>query len=566
MKSLQEAYNSIYNEDQELREEVAEFCNEFFFDTEEETEYFVEELFKEEELAIEFFDDILEFLSEFQLNEDTYITEVRGALIKQGLKLGQGLLRKATPAVRGMSAKTLTKRGIQSGGLTQKGTRLAATNKPALATQTRAIQTARATRKVGMPAPEQPGKYIQMLNQKRGTKLLPSSGGTSAQSVKAITQRGTTRHNQAVAQLQKAAQQKVSQTATVAQAFMKSMKQGAASSKLAAAAKGTKNIGPATPVPNKPVTGLIAPASKKGSGGLIGTRNVETDIAKVSRKYGLDAPAPVPAWGGGKTGTGYPKASPKSKGGEIVKVVRPELSKKVKDALPSTRGGALVKSGSGMVPSDGGPVIPTKVKVLTPPTPKLSGGPQKSLPTSNIVKSTTKSGTKTGLRKRDIALGLGAAALGYGVTKAIDDSTRKKVDLDAPTTLADREPQAPKVEPKVAPPTPKVVKPKETVAPSTKKEEPKTAPKATTTKTSKSEPKATTTKTSKSEPKATTTTTPKSEPKVTAKEIRKKMTKIDRDVEELMQMRAASLDRQGRSKEAEKLRGEIKQKYSGYER
>jgi len=44
------------------------------------------------------------------------------------------------------------------------------------------------------------------------------------------------------------------------------------------------------------------------------------------------------------------------------------------------------------------------------------------------------------------------------------------------------------------------------------------------------------------------------------------MTKIDRDVEELMQMRAASLDRQGKSKEAEKLRGEIKQKYSGYER
>ena len=536
MKSLQEAYNSIYNNNQELREEVAEFCNEFFFDTEEETEYFVEELFKEEELAIEFFDDILEFSSEFQLNEDTYITEIRAALIKQGLKVAGGLLKKTTPAVRGMSAKTLAKQGYQAGGLKKTGELLAKSNKPALATQTRAIQTARATRKAGMPAPEQPGKYLQMLNQKRATKLLPSAGGTSAQSAKAITQRGTTRHNQAIAQVQQAAQQKVSQAATVAQAFMKSMKQGAAQTKLATAAKGTKNIGPATPVPNKPVRGLIAPASKKGSTGIVGTRNVETDIAKVSRKYGLDAPAPKPAWGSGTTGgTGYPKrtpAAPKSKGGEIVKVVKPELAKKVKDALPRTKGGAIVKSGAGMVPSDGGPVIPAKVSVLKPPTPKLSGGSQKSLPTSNIVKSTTKTGTKTGLRKRDIALALGAGALGYGITKGIDDSTRKKVDLDAPTTLADRE------EPKAK--TPKVEKPKATVVPPT--------PKKTET------------------PKATTTPKGKEEPKVTAKAIKKKMTKIDRDVEELMGMRAASLDRQGRSKEASELRAKIKAKYSDYER
>jgi hypothetical protein len=268
----------------------------------------------------------------------------------------------------------------------------------------------------------------------------------------------------------------------------------------------------------------------KSTGGLLGTRNVP-DIKQVSRKYGMDAPAPVPAWGGGKTGTGYPKGTPAS-GGALVKATRSDLTQKVKDALPSTRGGALVKSRSGMVPSDGGPVIPAKVKVLTPPTPKLSG---------------TKSGTKTGLRKRDIAAALGGAVLGFGVTKAVDDSTRKKDDLNAPTTLADRES---KVEPKVAPPAPKVEKPKETVVPPTTKKERKTEPKATTTTT----------------PKATTTTTPKSEPKVAAKEIRKKMTKIDRDVEELMQMRASSMERQGRTKEAEELRGKIKAKYGDYER
>jgi len=44
------------------------------------------------------------------------------------------------------------------------------------------------------------------------------------------------------------------------------------------------------------------------------------------------------------------------------------------------------------------------------------------------------------------------------------------------------------------------------------------------------------------------------------------MGKIDKDVEELMQMRASTLERQGRSKEAEELRGKIKAKYGDYER
>jgi len=41
MGSLQQAYQSIYYNEQELCKEVADFCNEFLFDTEEETEYFV---------------------------------------------------------------------------------------------------------------------------------------------------------------------------------------------------------------------------------------------------------------------------------------------------------------------------------------------------------------------------------------------------------------------------------------------------------------------------------------------------------------------------------------------
>tara|TARA_Y100000004_G_scaffold62881_1_gene70415 strand:+ start:222 stop:1460 length:1239 start_codon:yes stop_codon:yes gene_type:complete len=46
---------------------------------------------------------------------------------------------------------------------------------------------------------------------------------------------------------------------------------------------------------------------------------------------------------------------------------------------------------------------------------------------------------------------------------------------------------------------------------------------------------------------------------------KKRMTKIDRDMKELMGMRAASMDRQGRSKDAAKLRSEIEKKFAGYE-
>ena len=65
-------------------------------------------------------------------------------------------------------------------------------------------------------------------------------------------------------------------------------------------------------------------------------------------------------------------------------------------------------------------------------------------------------------------------------------------------------------------------------------------------------------------------TTPRSstptEPAKQTAPSKKRMTKIDRDVEELMQMRAASMDRQGRKQDAAKLRSEIEKKYAGYER
>ena len=61
------------------------------------------------------------------------------------------------------------------------------------------------------------------------------------------------------------------------------------------------------------------------------------------------------------------------------------------------------------------------------------------------------------------------------------------------------------------------------------------------------------------------TPTKAAEPAKPAVSTKKKMTKIDRDMKELMGMRAASMDRQGRSKDAAKLRSEIEKKFAGYD-
>ena len=564
MGSLQQAYQSIYYNEQELREEVAEFCNEFFFDTEEETEYFVEELFKDEDIVLEFFDDVLEFSSEFQLNEDTYITEIRSALIKHGLKLGQGLLRKATPAVRGMSAKTLTKKGIQAGGLTQKGTKLAATNKPALATQTRAIQTARATRQAGIPKTQEPNKYLNMLQQKRASRGLPPAGQTTAGTAKAKGERGWLRHKVAVDQANTVATAFMKSLETSAKAAQKAQKVSAASSKLATAAKGSKNIGPAIPM-----TG----AKRSTGSGLIGTRDVITDIGQVSKKYGLDKPAPKPNWGPG-SGMG-----PKQSG----------IPRLPKAKSPGPGVGRKEVASSGGVSSKGGKMGPDGVKGT-----QLPGYTPASKQTVDVGATKVSSRRTTRDRMGQVgrtlknnkgaaAVALASAAGAYGLTNAAIESGREKVDLDAPTTLADKTktPPAPKVPETKTPPAPKVPEtktppapkaPETKTTPTPKVPETKTpAPKAPETKTTPT-PKATPTPKT-SETKATPTPAPtgtkKPEPKMptpkASPKVKKKMSKMQRDVRDIMNMRVASLERQGKKSEAKTLRDKISKKYSGYE-
>lgn len=332
--------------------------------------------------------------------------------------------------------------------------------------------------------------------------------------------------------------------------------------------------------------------TKMTGGGTIGTRSVP-NITQVSKKYGMDVPAPQPAWGGKPKD---PWASPSIKLVNLPKSKKTsEIAKKVQAALPSAKELKALPPGV-----KGGDVVPSGVTAGLGPMPKVepvkvrdigsslsSGGPTRYqgtrsggqlpggkdrmlLPAAGQTSSSRSVAGQTSSRRSAAAATAAAAAAGttgtgvrQGMTSAIVKRDKSLVDkvkgaLTSPTAkklgkgaaiaglvglgvlganeliknanvgAGAKTPPKPKApEPPKAPESPK--------APS--------APKATSPKVE----------------------TPKVE--VPAKPSgKKKMTKIDRDVEELMQMRASSMERQGRTDEADKLRDEIKAKYADYER
>ena len=123
-RKMQEAYKQVYAPKTSLQEEVFEFCHGLVFDTEEETQYFVEELFKDEALVLEFYYDVLSFSygSETVLTEEVeYLDEIAGGLIKFGLKAARGALKSkgVSAAVKAMNPKTLLKKGIRPATLSK---------------------------------------------------------------------------------------------------------------------------------------------------------------------------------------------------------------------------------------------------------------------------------------------------------------------------------------------------------------------------------------------------------------------------------------------------------------
>jgi len=627
-KNLSEAYEYVY-----LKEETVEFCNEFIFETEEESQYFVNSLFEDEELAVEFFDDVAEYIQDNQLQEDTYITEIRGALIKRGLKIAGGLLKKASPALKGANPKTLLKKGIKPATLSKAGKPLkgaaldTAVKGNAIST---GVRDARKAAKAGIPS-ERPGKYLDMLNQKRVAKALPPSGGTSAGTFKATAERGLARD--------KAARQGLSNVLdTFSKGLQGFIKRGSAQDKLARAARGTKGTGVRVGQPGVRSTTMGKVQAPKPAQAPVPEFPVSkpTTVGKVQAPKPAQAPkpewervrsttmgksqtpqqpaAPAPQWGGSKQAQDIKRFNQLNRGGVIggtatKKTPRPAFGpgagpspvdpavdrafrggplakqdlgiKKVKvsDVTPKTSRATAAQAkldaaakgtkGTGVTPMSGKEVkaLPPAgsksaaaqakldaaakgTKGVGPATPLGAGGGAlvakgssgssrvasanaklaaaakgttgsgvKTGTTSAITKAATQTGKK-GFKGKGVLAGL---AVGAGLGLLSRDSAPK-----SPTVLPDRETSEPKA------PTAPGPKPKgETKAPTA----PGPKPKPTTGET---------------KPPAAT---PPSGPRP--------MTKIDTDVMDLMNMRARSLDRQGRTKDAEDLRAKIQKKYGG---
>ena len=668
-KNLSEAYEHVY-----LKEETVEFCNEFIFETEEESQYFVNSLFEDEELAVEFFDDVAEYIQDNQLQEDTYITEIRSALIKRGLKVAGGLLKKASPALKGANPKTLLKKGIKPATLSKAGKPLkgaaldTAVKGNAIST---GVRDARKAAQAGIPS-ERPGKYLDMLNQKRVAKALPPAGGTSAGTFKATAERGLARD--------KAARQGLSNVLdTFTKGLQGFIKRGSAQDKLARAARGTKGTGvrvgqpgvrsttmgkvqapkPAqAPVPEFPVSKPItmgkvqapkpaqapkpewervrsttmgkpqtpqqpaAPAPQWGGskqaqdikrfnqlnrGGVIGgtatkktprpafgpgsgpspvdpavdrafkggplakqdlgVKKVTVSDVTPKTSRATAAQAKLDAAAKGTKGTGVT-----SMGGKEVKALPPAGSKaaaaqaKLDAAAKGTKGvgpatplgaggGALVakgSSGSSRVASANAKLASAAkgTKGVGPATPLGAGGgalvakgssgssrvASANAKLASAAKGTTGSGVKTGttsaITKAATQTGkkgfkgkgvLAGLAVGAGLGLLSRDSAPK-----SPTILSDRETTEPKPPSAPGPKPPSAPGPKPPSAPGPKPTKPKGETK----------------------------------PPITPSGPRP-MTKIDTDVMDLMNMRARSLDRQGRTKDAEELRSKIEKKYGG---
>jgi hypothetical protein len=262
--NLLEAYNDVYNTQDNLLEDLVNLGLDLFFDTEDEAVYFAEQLIEDDLLGI-FFEDLAE---ELDVDISGFLTE---EVISE--RVGRSIVNALSSAGR---AKLRLPKGTALGKTGDKLVRGAA-----------ASSTVRAARAARPAAPAAPvaNRYAQALQTKRAARGLPAVGQTTAGSLKATTQRGMARHNQAVA----AAQQRVSQAATVARGFMKALKQGEAQSKLARAAAGTKGS-----------------SVRIGQPGSVKAKvNVKPTTMKDPYPAKLDAPAPRPKFGN-LTDTGLP--------------------------------------------------------------------------------------------------------------------------------------------------------------------------------------------------------------------------------------------------------------------
>lgn len=546
--------NAHFEPKGQLVEDYQEFFNsavEFFVETNvldslDEIDYFLNSLI-EEDLCYTFLDDLLEFCSYGSVTEE-YINEVSAGLLARGLKAAGGVFKKATPAVRGLSAKTLAKQGITPGGMSQTGSILRKVNKPALGTQTRAIQQARAARQVGIPQPNQgANRYLDMLTAKKAS-------APKAPETKGFVQRGWERHTAAggpdPSKIVKRAQTDTAIAAmvlgagqmaglpvakTLGMAVPKASIARTAAPRIVSAPNLSMKSASKVLEPDpwsQQITNTIKGASKTTTQKTAGTPRLSG--AKVQQPAGLLSPAKA------SKGTGLVKSQKAPSGMSSTKIEPVKV-----EVLPSQSAGKVMSGAKVQQPA--GLLAPGKpAKTVSQPDFKHMVAP--SIPRSGRKVSGKTPGpgggsAGTGLsNKVKLAMAAGglatlgtAAALTSG--KKDDDrdpnaSVNKYNTMDPDGTVRDRLKVGPK---KVGP---KIVGPGSSRPAST----------PTYTKTSPSS------QTDKEESKSEK---PQSQTKPTNKKE-----KLSDTVKDLMSMRAASLERQGKTKEAREVRDEIERKNS----
>jgi hypothetical protein len=331
LKGLVEAYNQVYCNDDNFISDLSEVCLENFFETYEDSDYFAYQLI-EQDLLEEF---LLDFAEELDADISCY--------------LGESFLQEKVAVLRSI-VNALSAGGRAKAGLGA-ATALGKTGNVVKGTAaSTAIRSARKAAKVTQPTTSQPGKYLTALQSKRAARGLPPAGGTTAGTTKAVTQRATTAGWQRDAAAKNAAKTALGQAATVARAFMKSMKHGAAQQKLSTAAKGTTGTGVRIGQPG--ATRAALPAQVRG--GELATTTTQKITAPKGGSLATTKPSTL-----SKTPEIEPvKVKDITKGGGLTHTVRATLSPTEKAGGMKYPGLEKYATGS---KSSGGPSATPKV-------------------------------------------------------------------------------------------------------------------------------------------------------------------------------------------------------------
>jgi hypothetical protein len=396
LKGLVEAYNQVYCNDDNFISDLSEVCLENFFETYEDSDYFAYQLI-EQDLLEEF---LLDFAEELDADISCY--------------LGESFLQEKVAVLRSI-VNALSAGGRAKAGLGA-ATALGKTGNVVKGTAaSTAIRSARKAAKVTQPTTSQPGKYLTALQSKRAARGLPPAGGTTAGTTKAVTQRATTAGWQRDAAAKNAAKNALGQAATVAKAFMKSMKQGAAQQKLSTAAKGTTGTGvrigqpgaTRAALPSAGQSSSLSPAGQEikrlnqlTGGGPLGTTRIPT-----MKDLGA---APKPAWKG-------PKELKSPTSALTVTTPKPTTTKPtVTSSKPPSSG--YTPPDAGLPFRATGPGGDARTQRLASQVASGSGGPAK----------------RTGVPK-SVALGVGAAAAAGTAGAASSQAEKEKQKRDAET-------------------------------------------------------------------------------------------------------------------------------------